>query len=501
MDAIRLIVICTLVLVIGIGPTQAQDDLPLLTPVTGTLGPDGSASWTFSGADGAMRSFLVERTTGTLDPVLTITSRSGNVVLANDDYLYPETTNALLEGITLPGTDTYTVTVTSFGSTSGAFELTMLPGYAHWEDTMALDEPAAWSTRSASAELVFGEARLAVLLSGPQEQAVVSFDNRFQLADHYTQVDIAEVIGAAGWQVGLVARQQDAANYYAYSVNDRGEWRFTVRIDDREQVLRDWSTHPAIIPGQSAFNLGLLANGRGFEFFYNGQLIGRLADATLPDAGQISLFVGTPATLGSEIAVQFQNIIVTTPLEADYVPDQLATGNSRVMLAELQRRRLVPPSGEMGLVIPESFVTFGRPGVNALLLGNQTFEHFALGATVSWEIAPTTLPAGCGLLFGTQDEDHYWLAYLDQTGAYGVSARDGDDFAPGIFGEDLDLPAGPQRLLVVAAPDQLLYYVNGTLVGTIAEPVMTGGIGNAVVNFEPASTSCQFNDTWVWTWD
>ena len=27
-----------------------------------------------------------------------------------------------------------------------------------------------------------------------------------------------------------------------------------------------------------------------------------------------------------------------------------------------------------------------------------------------------------------------------------------------------------------------------------------GGIGNAVVNFEPANTSCRFINTWLWRW-
>jgi hypothetical protein len=156
----------------------------------------------------------------------------------------------------------------------------------------------------------------------------------------------------------------------------------------------------------------------------------------------------------------------------------------------------------MGLVVPESFITYNRPGVNELALGgDQIFEQFALGTTVTWEIAQGDLPAGCGLLLRQEDATHYWLAYLDQTGAYGLSERVDDRFEPGIFGNRLNVEAGLFRLLVIASNEQLLYYVNGQLAGTLKTPPAAGGVGNAVINFEPTTTSCQFSDTWVWTWD
>jgi len=49
--------------------------------------------------------------------------------------------------------------------------------------------------------------------------------------------------------------------------------------------------------------------------------------------------------------------------------------------------------------------------------------------------------------------------------------------------------------------DQLLYYVDGNFSGSMTNTVVEGGVGNAVVNFDPIRTSCKFTDTWVWNWD
>jgi hypothetical protein len=315
-------------------------------------------------------------------------------------------------------------------------------------------------------------------------------------------VEIPELAGAQGWQTGLLARWQDPENYYLYSLNERGQWRFSVRSDGEERVIRDWSEHPAIVAGQTAFSLGLLANGVGFDFFYNGQPVGRLSDQTISEPGKVALMVETAGALDNEVTAQFQTLTITTPLEDGLIPQQIMSGGSSVMMQELQRRRLVPTSGEMGLVVPESFVTYNRPGVNVLPLGgSQTYSTFALGTTVNWEIATPDLPAGCGLILRTSGETDYLLAYFDQNGAYGLSQRQGDQFEPGIFGEGLAVSGGPQRLLVIGNETQLVYYINGQLVGTLDSPIVEGGIGNAAVNFESTTTSCQFSDTWVWAWE
>lgn len=500
MDALRnLVVLALLALVFGIA--QAQEDLSLFTPVTGTLDSGDTDTWTFQAADGAMLSIHVRATSGDLDPVLTIRDNSNNVLFSNDDFDYPDSADALLEGLTIPGTGAYRATVSGFGETSGEYELIMLPGFADLAHQESFEDTASWQS-SDETEVIIGNNRLALIVSGAQQRTIVTDEDGDTWDDFYVHVDVPELTGAQGWQVGLTVRQQDEQNYYLYSLNDRGQWRFLVVTDEGERVIRDWSEHPAIIPGSITFSLGLLVNETGFDFFYNGQLVGRLTDDTLTDAGEVGLVAETPSALGSEVTAQFRNLTLTTPLATDYHPQQLLTGNSSVMIQELQRRQLIPPSGQMDLVVPESFVTFNRPGVNVLPLGgSETYGNFALGTTLTWEIGDPNLPGGCGLTMRTTEPNDYLLAYLDQTGTYGLSQRSGDDFEPGIFGEGLALAPDRQRLLVIANGAELLYYINGQLVGTLDSAEVAGTIGNAVVNFEANITSCQFTDTWIWTWE
>jgi hypothetical protein len=501
MDAFRTLAALLLVWLLGnTALAQEAQTLPLFTPVTGTLASGETDQWAFSAADGAMLSAHVRSVSGDLDPVLTLTDSAGSVIFSNDDYDYPESRDALLQGITMPRRDTFTLSVTAFGGTGGDYELTLLPGFANLTRQETFDDETRWETEGDALETIFGNNRMALIVSGGQQRGIAAYSGGEAWDDHYIHIQIPELSARTGWQIGLIARQQDAQNYYRYSLNDQGQWRFLVRTDDGERVIRDWSNHPAIIAGQTQFSLGLLVNGAGFDFFYNGQLIGRLTDRTITEAGQIALIVETPGALDSEVTAQFENLVITTPLETA-LPNQILTGNSSVMVQELQRRRLVPAAGQMGLIVPESFLTYNRPGVNELPLGgNQTYRTFALGTTVTWEIATPTLPAGCGLLLRSAGDGNYLLAYLERTGGYGLSQRRGDQFEPGIFGEMPEPGSGPHRLLVIAGETQVIYYINGRLAGTLESDAVSGAVGNAVINFEATTTSCQFSDTWVWAW-
>ncbi|MBZ0304160.1 MAG: hypothetical protein K8J31_30775 [Anaerolineae bacterium] len=502
MDALRNLAALGLLLTLTVRAAQAQETetLPLFTPVTGTITSGSSDQWVFAGADGAMLSFDLEAKSGDLDPILTITSSAGALVMSNDDYEYPESQAARLEGITLPRTDTYTVTVSGFGATQGDYELTMQAGFARLSYQDSFEDETRWKADSDTLQLVFGNHRMALILSDAQQRAAAIYTGNAPWDDQYIHIDVPELTARGTWRVGLMARVQDDQAYYLFSLNDQGQWRFSLQTPDGERVLRDWSSHPAIVAGQTTFSLGLLANGTGFDFFYNGQLIGRLSDDSLIEPGQVGLMIETGSALDSELTAQFQNLTITTPGDP-IVPQQLLTGNAPVMTQELQRRRLIPADGEMKLIVPESFVTFNRPGVNILPLGgSETYRTFALGATLTWEIATPSLPAGCGLILRAAGQDDYLLAYLDQTGGYGLSQRRGSTFEPGIFDQGPEPGSGPHRLLVIANEDHLLYYVDGQLAGMLDSPAASGTIGNAAVNFESTTTSCQFTDTWVWSW-
>ncbi len=502
MDALRRLIL-PLILLLIVSAVQAQDELTLLSPISGSLASGEEQQWRFSASDGAMLSFRLQATGGDLDPVLTISTSSGEVLYRNDDNDYPQNDDALLEGVTMTHTGSYIATVSGFGTSSGDYELLMLPGFADLSQQIDFESANNWRSSTDNLTMLTGNNRMALMLSGTEASAIAAYSGANDDPDQYIRVEVPELEGANGWRVGLAARYQDADNYYLYSVDNKGMWRFLVHTTDGERILHEWSTHPAIVPGQFPFSLGLLTNGSGFEFFYNDQLIGSATNDSLPGPGEVGLMAGTAPVVGSELTAQFENLSITIPDPDAGLPQQIQSGASSVVIPAIQRRRLVPSGGQIGLLVPESFVTFNRPGVNTLLLGgaDQTFRNFALGTTLSWETSAPNLPAGCGLLLRAADENDYLLAYVDQTGASGLSARQADQFAPGIFSEDAAVDGASHRLLIIANDDRLLYYVDGQLAGTLDDPAAVGRVGNAVVNFETVTTSCQFTETWVWAWN
>jgi hypothetical protein len=323
-------------------------------------------------------------------------------------------------------------------------------------------------------------------------------------ATYYAQANIEVSGGADGWVVGMATRLQSDGQYYALSVNAQGQWRFLLHQADGDRVIRDWTPHPAIVPDKSAFRLGILAHDVGYDFFYDGQLFGRLSDSTLPPEGDFGLTVETQGSPTSRSDGLFDDLVITVPTLVNnrpLIPSQLIIGKPNDVVQELQRRNLIPGGGEMALTVNESFVESRRPGVERLMLGRgETYQNFALGTTVTWQASAAGM-SGCGMILRATDETHYTLAYLDQLGGYGLSPRDGDTFAPGIFGTLPELPAGGHHLLVIARGDTLYYYLNGLFKGSLENPEVDGAVGDAVVNFEPISTSCTFTETWLWRWD
>jgi hypothetical protein len=156
----------------------------------------------------------------------------------------------------------------------------------------------------------------------------------------------------------------------------------------------------------------------------------------------------------------------------------------------------------MAMTVPEASVTYSRPGVNRLMLGQNTaFGNFAFGGTVTLGQLQQG-PGGCGLVLRYSSEAEYALAWLDGDGAFGLSVKENEEFAPGLFGADPALPTRATHHLLVIASDSILhYYVDGVSAGELSVPLTDGEVGVAAVNFESLDTTCTFNNLWLWRWD
>ncbi len=498
-------------LLISMNPQlNAQDTNTTLTvtaPVDGNIGSGSSQIWTFSAVEGEVLSFLTHTTSGNLDPQITISNSKGEPFLSNDDYAYPDNQDALLEAITMPHTDTYRLTVTGVAQTAGSYELTMMSGFSQAALSDNFNGDLQWqdvNTSSTAFTIKADNGQIALAISESNNMGIAINPKQTALSDYFATVKVAAAGGQDGWIVGMTLRQTDSNNYYLLSLSSRGQWRLIARQNGTDTVIRDWTDHPALANSTGSFTLSVMVNSTGFDFFYNGLLFGRLSDSTLTAPGVIGLAVGTSSSLSSQTTAHFDDLLVSVPmleLGKRIVPQQIALGQPAVITRDLQRRGLIPTTGQLSLNVSESFVESARPGVDRVQLARgATYANLAIGTTVTWEAASDGL-TGCGLVLQSIDDTSYMLAYVDHSGAYGVSQRQNDHFVPGIYAENRAGSGNKHSLLVILQKDQLLYYVDGLYSGSMTHTATEGGVGNAVVNFDPIRTSCKFTDTWVWNWD
>ena len=501
----RLFPLLTLIVltVAAIHPAHAQEtaDLPPFSQVDGEVAAGGEQNWQFTAVDGEVISLVVE-STGDLDPVLTLISETGAQLLQNDDYNYPASSDAALQAVTIPFTGTYTARVTGFGNTAGDYQLTRLRGYADGTRLNGFTSNDNWETDSDALNLAYDDGQLTLELEGINSNAFVVDGGARRLTDYYQQVDVTIADQTGGWVVHTTIRQQNAQNYYLYSVSDGGFWRLLQVIGGTETVLRDWISHPAIRPGETEFEMGVLVNGEGITPFYNGSPLSTLTDDRL-NGGVIGFGVGTGDALGSTATVQLSNLVITEPLQtADngILPSQVILQDPTAMANSLVNRRVVPAGGDIVLNIPQSTIQSNASGISRLpLASGSTYANFALAADVSVDTFGEGIGA-CGVYLRAAEDERYILTYLDQTGGYGLAERDGDAFLPGIYGENPALTDGMHQLLVIANRDTLHLYVDGQYAGSITSDLREGSIGSAAVNFDPNTTNCTLNDTWMWAW-
>ncbi|MBE2182709.1 MAG: hypothetical protein IAE89_04720 [Anaerolineae bacterium] len=471
-------------------------------PAQGSIAGGGTDQWSFPAVAGEVISIAVQPG-GTLDPIITLMNSSGERIIGNDDAAYPEITASVLQAITIPRTDTYTVTVAGYGSSSGAYAILLTNGFAEVIKSDDFNTRGRWAAIGEETTLTVENGQLELQVGGTLARGG-AVEESSNLADFAARIEVVSVTNGAGWLVGIIARRQ-GENYYLYEVNSQGRWRFSLIQDGTRTVLSDWREHPAIRSGEAQFSLMLMAKGGGFDFFYNNAFVGSVSDLTLNGPGAIGLAAGTISNSASLTTAVFDTLRVTQPIllnGAPIIPQEITLGDAATMSQAVVRRHVAGANGVMVLTVPEATVSLTRPGFDYLLLGQGTsFGNFAMGATVNIQ-SSVEAEVGCGLMFHYQDNSNFTLAFLDETGGFGISRRIEDTFEPDLFGEN---PAwagrGRHHLLIISDDDKLYYYVDGISAGSLDIPSQAGQVGAAAINYVSMDTTCTFSNLWLWEWD
>jgi len=504
--ALGRILLSAAILLVGLGSLRAQDSrLNLGDIIEASLAPGDTHRYTFVALELTLLSVRVEALDETLDPRFEIFDREERLVIKNDDFDYPATRDAAIQALVLNRTSTYTITVGGHSGSGGDYRLHLLPGF----DALALRDSTMdktkWQVAFSDTALDISESSLyAVELEGFARTAVVLGEHLPQEQDVYFEATFYTVTSPVDWKVGLVYRYQSPDNYHRVLLSKTGFWRVE-RIKDGDLVqVRNWTTHPAIVPGEADFRLGVLASGQHIDVVYNGQVVGSAADDALPQSGGLGIVMRTDERSGGLMSFAVRQTLLTLPTRINdkiLFPQRILQRQDYLMAYDLARKQLAPAGYTVSLVQRESSVRHVRAGVTRIAIApDRQYEQFALGASVVFP-ASQEGNGGCGLFFHFNDENHYSLAYMTSEGDFGVSRRSGDGFEPGIYGKRGESGDPGHYLLVIATDEVIHYYLDEEHVGSMVSQPRVGSIGIAVVNYEAVDTSCKFDRLWLQSFD
>lgn len=498
--------VCVALLLFGISFLRAEDDvLQIGSVVEGDLPPGDTHRYSLTALELSLISFRVEALSDALDPALEIFDGAGRLVTANDDYSYPETRDAAIQAFVMPATSTYTVAVSAFAESSGAYKLHILPGY----DVLAIRDremqKTNWEVVNSDAFVSQSESSLFdVEISGLGRSAVL-LGLHFPLEkDLYYEAAFQSVSSTNVWQVGLMFRYLAPDRYHRVLLNKKGFWQVERVNAETVTVIRPWSTHPAIVAGASDFRLGALVSGQHIDVVFNGQIVGSAADEAPAQAGGVGIAVRSDEVYGGMVSFAVIETLMTLPTRAGdslLFPQRLLTRGYYAIANDLARQQLTPVGGEIKIHLPESSLRRLRAGITPLPVASDLrFEQFAVGAYVTAD-APAQAEGGCGIYFHYNDDEHYTLAYMTGAGDAGVSRRSAAGFEAGIYSKRPPPTDTTQYLLAIVTDEVIHLYLDELHVGSMNHQPRIGSIGIAAVNFEDVDTSCRFADLWLMSYD
>ncbi len=506
MTALGRILFCIACLVAAISTNYAQDRaIRVGSSVDGELAAGETHRYSLTALELTLVSFRVEALSDGLDPKLEIFDHTGALVVANDDYAYPDERDAAIQAFVIPRTSNYTILVSAFGESAGAYRLHVLPGY----DRLALHETtvdsANWETVYSNSSVDVSESSVFALeMRGLGRSAGLVGLHLPIETDLYFEASFDQVGSPTVWQVGLLFRYLSPSKYHRLLLSKLGYWRID-RIDGEETTqLRNWTAHPAIRAGETAFRLGVLVSGNHYDVVYNGQVVGSAWDRAPLASGSLGIAFETDDRAGGPVSFVVAETLVTAPTRINdrlLFPERVAARGYYGIAAELARQQLVPVGGDIKLALPESSVRRVRSGISRFAIASDfSFAQFAFGVALTIDLQ-SERNGGCGLFFHFNDDENYTLAYVTSHGEYGLSRRTRAGFEPGIYGNRGLWDASEHYLLVIVSDEVMHYFVDEQYAGSLESIPRIGGVGIAAVNYDEVETGCHFDDLWLLSLD
>lgn len=496
----------SLTLLLFVVPLRAQSTTIMIGDrVESALDAGDTQRWQITLLETTIVSISVEAMDDALDPMVTLLDPNGVAIISNDDYNYPLSNDALLQVFQIPRTGTYTIEISAFGDTQGSYQLTVSPGYdmlIFADDFSANDGWRQIEQDNADASIADGF--LVGEVEGVGNTTNILLEDTPQSDQLYYESKFTNIESRNGWRIGLVFHYVSESSYYRLIINDEGFWQIERVNDEDVSIIQSWRTHPAIVPGAPNFVLGILISGESFDVLYNHQVVGTVYSSGFHYQGQVGLTGLTANMANSMVRFTVDNVQITTPQLVDnhlVLPQNVYATTYNNLIRALERYQIIPINGAIKLTAGQNTIENVQPGISRFSIGGDTrFTEFVLGATISWTVIGDGV-AGCGFTFADTSPQNYTLAYVDNSGGYGVSIREGDSFGTGIYGESIDTSATSFSVVIIVVDGKLDYYINNRHVGSMDYDPIAGTISEAIVNFDAIDTDCTFDNIWLWSLD
>jgi hypothetical protein len=489
--------------------------LRLLQPVTGEISATQTEQrWTFDALKGQRISIRMLATSGNLEPSIELTDSAGKVLATGSNGSYR---NSTIDSFVVPEAATYGVRATrakSGESTSGAYSLSLLPGFSFLlinDPTGANSPMRTWRNRNALAQ--FSEGKLRLQLTSDISYTWTTAEKLGAFKDLYLQVDMHPEPASGYWEGGLLlrgTRRSNVLEFYVFFLNSDSKWKLAYGKSTGLITIQDWTSLPDRV--QPDMTIGVMAKGNRLTLFYNAEPLGEVTDDKLADAGVLGVAIGTGRSPNNSTSILFDNIVVTLPADEAasvpvVIPPKLTQWNRAALpiLEELRAARVIPSVGKPGFDVSDAFVTNNtESGIVYIPLARSiNFSDLIYTADISWE--SNNEEAACALEFRVADDKNFTIVYLDRKGGYGIRQEsDTDGVVVSLYNLSSAIKRenkANNRMTIIAIGNGLIVYINGTLIANINVKQASGMTYIAAYNYKRSSSVCQFKNVWLRAFD
>lgn len=230
-------------------------------------------------------------------------------------------TPTLTPTLTLTPTNTATPTNTTTPTpnmTAQAYEATAVYAAGQWNEIISEQfetNESNWYTGTdddAYAKIIYTVENGQYTWDATAHQGFIQriWVNSISVGDFYFSLDVTQPSFTTAADYGIVFREDNANNYYYFSINNKKQFSLWLHYQDEWTELIDSSVSQAILPRESN-RLAVLAKGDHFVLFINDQYVAEIQDGTL-DKGRAGMAIEiSEPDLG--VLFEFDNLLLKLP--------------------------------------------------------------------------------------------------------------------------------------------------------------------------------------------